>query len=385
MDRALREYLTLAAIGSVMLMFIAGIIWYLASFSLRESSNANQWEIRIDQGKTLELFLSGVEFEVVAAEVGQDKQLDKVPTKVTFEVSATGRGENSATIYAASEPVRTPANDGARIEWKADLDDLALARGIGQSRMGWLRVEVPPGINVRAVSSLGCHFSGDFGNADLGCETEDGSVAIEGQARSLNFSSVTGDITILLSGYAGWVSTRNSRGKTVLMGPVGKLEAKNGVGGIQAKLETAPISANLVTQSGDIVASGLSGQVRAESGGGTIRLAIGAMKPNDSVRITTESGNIEAFLLSESAVKLDAVSDRGITLTPEYKTNIGKGIKIEPSILPAATVLIRSKYGTIRLLDKDTIDPLAEPDPDASEPKGSPMPRPSRGGNLDRR
>lgn len=385
MDRALREYLTLAAIGSVMLMFIAGIIWYLASFSLHESSNANQWEIRLDQGKSLELFLSGVELEVVAAEVGQDKRLDKVPTKISFEVTATGRGENNTLVYLDSEPVRVPASNGARIEWKADLDDLALARGIGQSRAGQLRVEVPPGINVQAVSSLGCHFSGDFGNADLGCETEDGLVAIEGRARSLKFRSVTGDVNIFLSDYAGWVTAGNSRGETVLVGPVGELKAQSGSGAIRAKLETAPISANLVTQSGDIIASGIGGQVRAESDGGTIRLAIGAIKPNDSVRITTESGNIEAFLLPGSAVELDAVSDRGITLTPEYKTDIGKGMKIEPRLLPTATVSIRSKYGTIRLLDKNTIDPLAESKPDSADSKDLPKVPSSRGGSLGRR
>jgi hypothetical protein len=201
-----------------MLMFVFGTIWYLDQFSVRESQSENRIDLELSRGQSLALDLTGVELEVVALEPKEGAEMEP---KVVFEVISTARGDSNAEVLAASTPALTPTSKGVRIEWHADLDELALARGTGQSRLGRLRVEIPPGVHVRADSALGCRFSGDFGSASLACQTMDGTAVMQGKARSLEFDTSIGEITVLLSGYVGWIDTRSVSGETLLGGPVG--------------------------------------------------------------------------------------------------------------------------------------------------------------------
>lgn len=342
-----------------MLLFVFGITWYLGRFSVHEARFANQLDLQLYPGQILELDLTGVELEVVAIDPEADPEAQ---SSASFETIATGRGEDAAEDLAASEPVWSPRATGGQIKWKAELDDLALARGTGRDRLGRLKLEIPPGVDVRVVSTLGCHFSGDFGDANLACQTEEGSATINGKARSLQFDALIGEIEVLLDGYVGWVNTSNSRGDTLLVGSIGELEARSGSGAIRAQLETPPISANLVSKEGEIVASGLAGKVRAQSETGMVRLALYTLESDDSVVITTESGNIELFLAPEVEAELSAISELGTVKAAGIKKSmLGEEFKIEPRSPSAAEVTIRSRSGAVNLLAQDTIDPLVEP------------------------
>lgn len=369
MDRALREYLSLAAIGLVMLIFVFGTIWYLGQFSVQEAKSDNQLDLELSPGQSLALDLTGVELEVVALESKEGAEME---SKVIYEVTSTGRGESNAQALAASMPAWAPASNGVRIEWHADLDDLALARGTGQSRIGKLRVEIPPGVHVQANSALGCRFSGDFGSAGLSCQSTDGSAVMQGKARSLEFNTVIGEIAVLLSGYVGWIDTRSVSGETLLVGPVGELKAQSSSGAIRVKLETAPISVSLITQSGEIAASGLAGRVKAETDTGLMRLALGELESDDSLQVNTNSGDIELFPNPDNDIELSALSSVGMVWAPQAEAEIGKEFKIAPVTRPAARVVIRSESGRIRLLSQNTIDPLVVPSPAAAETPDTP-------------
>jgi hypothetical protein len=128
----------------------------------------------------------------------------------------------------------------------------------------------------------------------------------------------------------------------------------------------------LVTKSGEIVASGLAGRVKAASDTGVVRLALGELESDDLIQVNTNSGNIELFSALENDMELSALSSVGMVWATQVEAEIGKEFKLEPAVRPASRVVIRSESGRIRLLSQNTIDALVMPSPAATETPDAP-------------